>query len=214
MKRILQQLKNILKKAEPGKCAAAFFGAVLQAFGIYNIHSLSGVTEGGVLGAVLLLKQLFKISPSVSGFILNTALLLLGIGVLGKSFVFYSALAIVGFSSGCLLFEQFPPLAPQIAFHPFLAAVLGGLIVGAGAGICVRAGGATTGDDALAMSVARLTKGKLPVEWVYMLSDAVVLLLSLSYIPLKRIAWSLLTVTISGQIIGLIQRSFKKGESE
>ena len=33
-----------------------------------------------------------------------------------------------------------------------------------------------------------------------------ILLLSLSYIPLRRIVYSLLTVILSGQIIGIIQK--------
>ena len=37
-------------------------------------------------------------------------------------------------------------------------------------------------------------------------TDLVVLGLSLTYIPLRRIGYSLLTVLISGQLIGLVQR--------
>ena len=46
----------------------------------------------------------------------------------------------------------------------------------------------------------------IPIEKVYLFSDIVVLILSLSYIPLARIIYSLITVIISGQIIGYIQR--------
>ena len=45
-----------------------------------------------------------------------------------------------------------------------------------------------------------------PIERIYLISDLTVLTLSLSYIPMKRIAWSLLTVVLSGQIIGWIQK--------
>ena len=44
------------------------------------------------------------------------------------------------------------------------------------------------------------------IQWVYLLSDFSVLALSVSYIPLRRIGWSVLTVVLSGQIIGLIQK--------
>ena len=54
------------------------------------------------------------------------------------------------------------------------------------------------------MSISHLTK--FPIQNVYLLSDLTVLLLSLSYIPFRRIAYSLLTVVLSGQIIGLIQK--------
>ena len=45
-----------------------------------------------------------------------------------------------------------------------------------------------------------------PIERIYLISDLTVLLLSLSYIPVQRIAYSLLTVVLSGQIIGWIQK--------
>ena len=78
------------------------------------------------------------------------------------------------------------------------------LFIGIGAGLCVRAGGATCGDDALAMSLTHATK--IPIQWIYLISDLTVLLLSLSYIPVYRIVCSLITVVLSGQIIGWIQK--------
>ena len=79
---------------------------------------------------------------------------------------------------------------------------MGAVFVGVGVGVCVRVGGAPGGDDALAMSISHLTKWK--IQWVYLLSDFVVLALSLSYIPLKRIGFSVLTVILSGQLIGFL----------
>ena len=87
---------------------------------------------------------------------------------------------------------------------PLLAALLGAVFVGVGAGLCVRIGGAPGGDDALAMSISQATGWK--IQWVYLMADLVVLGLSLTYIPLKRIGYSLLTVVLSGQLIGLVQK--------
>lgn len=170
----------------------------------YITFTLSGVTEGGVFGMTLLLEHWFHISPAVSGFIMNAFCYLMGWKLLGKTFVVYSFFATAGFSVSYGIFEQFDPLWPQLYEMPFLAAVLGALFVGIGTGICVRIGGAISGDDALAMSIAHVTK--LRVEQIYLISDVVVLILSLSYIPLHRIGFSLLTVILSGQIIGLIQK--------
>lgn len=184
-------------------CLLAFFASGFQAFGIYNIHAVADVTEGGVLGATLLLHHWFGISPAFSSFVLNTVCFLLGWRILGRSFIAYSFLAALGYSAGYFLCEQFPPLWPEIAAHPLLAALAGALFIGIGAGLTVRAGGATAGDDALAMSLSHLLK--TPIQNVYLISDLTVLMLSLSYIPFRRIAWSLLTVILSGQIIGLMQ---------
>lgn len=46
----------------------------------------------------------------------------------------------------------------------------------------------------------------LDIQWIYLISDLVVLLISLTYIPVSRITYSLLTVVLSGQIIGLMQK--------
>lgn len=180
------------------------FASAFLAFGLYNVHALSGVTEGGVLGLTLLLDHWFSISPSFSGAVLNVLCYGLGWKLLGKKFLAYSFLSTAGFSLSYKLYEQFPPLFPEIANYPLLAAFIGAIFVGVGAGLCVRVGGAPGGDDALAMSVSHLTGWS--IERVYLLSDLVVLLLSLSYIPIKRIGFSLLTVILSGQIVGLIQK--------
>lgn len=88
------------------------------------------------------------------------------------------------------------------------AAVVGALFVGVSVGICVRVGAAPGGDDALAMSLSKLTD--IDIQWIYLASDLTVLVLSLSYIPLNRILYSLLTVFLSGQLIGVVQKVGRK----
>lgn len=186
------------------RTALCVVGSAILSFGLYNIHALSGVTEGGVLGMTLLLHYWFDISPAVSGFVMNALCYLLGWKLLGGSFILYSAISGGCFSAFYALFEQFPPLWPQLADMPLAAALLGAMFVGVGAGLCVRAGGAPGGDDALAMSVCKATGWD--IRWAYLASDLIVLLLSLSYLDAQRIAMSLLTVILSGQIIGVVQK--------
>ena len=88
---------------------------------------------------------------------------------------------------------------------------MGALFVGVGAGLCVRIGGAPSGDDALAMSISQATGWK--IQWVYLMTDLIVLVLSLSYIPVKRIGYSLFTVLLSGQLIGFVQ-NFRNRENK
>lgn len=194
----------MLPKLKLSNCLMAFFSSAFQAFGIYHVHNLADVTEGGVLGLTLLLEYWFHISPAITGALLNGACYLLGWRLLGKAFIGYSLCAAAGFSLGYGLFEQFPPLWPALTGMPLAAAILGALFIGIGAGLCIRAGGATTGDDALAMSLSHVTK--VPIQRLYLISDLAVLLLSLTYIPPNKILYSLLTVVLSGQIIGLLQK--------
>lgn len=185
-------------------CLISFFGAGFLAFGMYNVHSISGITEGGVLGAVLLIQYWLHVSPALSSLVLNSLCYLLGWRTFGKVFLFYSGISALGYSAVYSVCELFPPVFPEIASMPLAASIVGSIFVGVGCGVCVRIGGAPSGDDALAMSLSRLTR--IPIQWVYLSTDLLVLGLSLSYIPVSKIAYSLLTVILSGQIIGLFQR--------
>lgn len=181
-----------------------FLSAVFLAFGTYQIHSIAPITEGGVLGLILLIQHWFGISPALSSLVLDSFSYLLGWKTLGRRFLACSAAASLGYSVGYAIWQQFPPLYAPIAQMPLTAAIVGAVFVGVGCGLCVRWGGAASGDDALAMSLSKLTK--LPIQWVYLAMDLIVLGLSLSYIPFSKIVYSLITVILSGQIIGWIQR--------
>lgn len=198
-------------KLEKRKVLLCIVGSCILSFGLYNIHALSGVTEGGILGMTLLLQHWLNLSPSITGFVMNALCYIIGWRMLGLEFVKYSIVAGGGFSLFYAIFEQFPPLFPALANMPFAAAILGALFVGIGVGLCVRAGGAPGGDDALAMSVCKATGWNIRVA--YLASDLIVLGLSISYLDLKRLALSLLTVILSGQIIGFVQ-DFKIPKTE
>ena len=98
--------------------------------------------------------------------------------------------------------ERIGYVLPDMSAQPLLAAVAGGLFVGVGVGLVVRAGGAAGGDDALALVIAKIFG--VQVSRAYLITDTIVLLLSLSYIPAASIACSLVTVTLSSFIIGKI----------
>ncbi len=187
-----------------GNIFAVLLGSAILAFGMYNIHSISELTEGGILGLTLFIAHIANISPAITGFILTALCYISGWRILGNKFLFYSIIASVGFSAFYAVFELFPPVYPKIADYPLAASIFGAVFVGVGVGISVRAGGAPTGDDALAMGLS--SKLSLDIKWIYLVSDLSVLALSLTYIPLHKIVFSLITVVLSGQIISYIQK--------
>lgn len=191
--------------------AQLLLGSAILAFGLFNVHSQSRITEGGVLGTTLLLQHWFGISPSISEAVLDVCCYLLGLKYLGKSFLRYALTATGGFALSYALFERMGYMLPSMLDQPLLAAVVGGLFVGVGVGLVVRVGGAAGGDDALALVIAKLLHW--PVSRAYLFTDLVVLLLSLTYIPLQHIACSLVTVTLSSFIIGKIHTLGKKDEA-
>ncbi len=202
----------MLRNIKLSRCAVAALCGAFVAFGLYQVHSLSGVTEGGVLGLNLLLEHWLHLSPAITNLVATVLCYLLGLRLLGREFIIYSAFAVGSFSLSYRIFEQFDRLWPELADYPLLAALLGAVFVGVGTGICIRAGAAICGDDALAMCISHLTK--MNVQWAYLITDGIVLGLSATYIPLSRLWYSVVTVVLSGQIIGFIQRIGNKKRKE
>lgn len=196
-------LKKFFKNIKAKNCIICALGGVILAFGMYNIHSVADITEGGTLGLILLFEHHFGISPALSEIVLNLICYGIGVKTLGGVFLVYSAVSTSAFSLAYSVFECFPRIYPEISEYPLIASVAGAVFVGIGVGLAVRTGGAPCGDDALAMSVSRISK--LKIQWVYFISDITVLLLSLTYIPFGKIIYSLLSVVISGQIIGFVK---------
>lgn len=178
-------------------------GAAICSFGIHNIHQRTGITEGGVIGLMLLLEHWLGASPAVLTPVLDLSCYLLAFRYLGWRFIRTSVFSTFCVSMFYKVWELFPPMLPDLSAWPLLASVLGAGFVGLGVGLIVRQGGSSGGDDALALTIARVTRWRL--SRAYLFTDLVVLGLSLTYLPAGRIVFSLITVTLSSWIIDRVQ---------
>ena len=127
-----QEWKQIQWGPLAGRTALVLLGAAIASFGIYNIHRRTGVTEGGVLGLLLLAEHWLGIPSSLCSLLLDLACYALALRSLGWSFLRWSAVATVGMSAFFRLWESFPPMLPYLSSHPLAAALLAGLFVGVG----------------------------------------------------------------------------------
>lgn len=203
-------MSTFLKMISLKSIGLVLLGATILSFGTFNFNYQNNVTEGGILGLLLLFKNLFNISPSLTSVVLDFSLFFLGSKFFGKTFMIYSVLSTITFSITYSIWEFIGPLVPSLSEHMLLASLFAGLFVGVGVGLVVRGGGASSGDDVLALLISKFTP--LKVNWVYMISDFVVLLLSLTYLRFEQIFWSLIAVTVSGKVISLIY--YKKEEPD
>lgn len=157
---------------------------------------------------MLLVEHWLKFSPSFITPVLDISCYALAAKFLGFDFIKLSVVSTAFVSGFYKLWEMFPPMLPDLSRYPLIAAVAGGVFVGVGIGIIIRQGGSGGGDDALALTISKAFRCKL--SRAYLFTDFVVLLLSLSYIPVKRIFFSLITVTISSNIIDIVKDFGKK----
>lgn len=185
------------------KILLILLGAMICTFGIHNIHQRTHITEGGMIGLMLLVERWLNISPAYITPVLDISCYLLACKFLGGRFIKISIVSTACVSGFYKIWELFPPMLPDLSAHPLTAAVLGGMFVGIGVGLIVRQGGSSGGDDALALTISHTLRWRL--SRAYLFTDLTVLILSLSYIPLRRIVFSLITVTISSYLIDLVK---------
>ena len=199
----MQFIKWLAEGFTLSRVLTILIGTAILSFGIYNIHQQTSITEGGVLGMIVLVNHWFGIPSSVISPILDLTCYALAFKYLGKDFIKFSVFSTLSLAGFFKLWESFPPILPNFSDSPLIAAILGGIFVGVGVGLIVRQGGSSGGDDALALSISKVTGWR--ISRAYLITDLTVLALSLSYISVKRIVFSLITVTLSSWIIERIQ---------
>lgn len=179
-------------------------GSGILGFGSYNFNYQNGVTEGGVLGLILLIKNVFDISPSVTNLMIDLSLFAIGAKFFGKRFLVCSIFASMCFSIWYRTFESIGFVVPNLTNHMLFASIFAGIFVGVGVGLVLRGGGAAGGDDVIALLGDKFTP--LKVNHVYLLSDALILIASLTYLDVIQVMFSIVAVVISGTLIGLIYK--------
>ncbi|WAW15823.1 YitT family protein [Peptostreptococcus equinus] len=177
-------------------------GTFIMAFGIYNFYYQNGITEGGVLGIFLILKNVFDIEISLANIIIDGLLLLLGFKFYGKKFLGLTLLSTSTFSIFTAIFEKIGFV--MTINNNIIAAILGGLCVGIGCGLIINTGAAGGGDDIVALIVSKFSKFR--ISTVYLITDISILFLSLTYLPINKMIYSILAVIVSGQIVGFLYK--------
>ena len=196
----MQSIKKFVSNFTPHRLFWLVLGTAILSFGIHNIHQRAAITEGGVIGLVLLMNHWLGIPASIASPLLDFISYALAFKFLGLDFILTAAVASVSLAGFYRVWESFPPMLPDLTPYPLAAALLGGAFVGIGVGLIVRQGGSSGGDDALALVIHQLTGWKLSRSYLFTDLGA-----SLSYIPARRIAFSLVTVTVSSLLIDWVQ---------
>ncbi|NLA54119.1 MAG: YitT family protein [Clostridiales bacterium] len=110
----------------------------------------NAIAPGGITGIGTVLNHLFNWPVGLTSLLLNIPLFLMGFRSMGKSFVYRTLIATLIFS---LLIDLLH--FPSITDNPLLASIFGGVILGLGLGLILRASATTGGTDLLAQVVHR-----------------------------------------------------------
>ncbi|GAB6988107.1 YitT family protein [Paenibacillus pini] len=129
-------------------------GAILVAVALEIFLVNNDIIDGGITGISIMLSRLLHMPLGIFLTVLNIPFLFVGYKQIGKTFAFSTLYAVLVMSIGTALLASVKP----ITFDPLLAAVFGGVILGAGVGLVIRAGGSTDGSEIVAI----LFNKKLP----------------------------------------------------
>lgn len=177
-------------------------GTFIVAFAMNNIHARFGISEGGQLGVELLFYNWFNISPAISSIVIDMIFYTIGFLVFGKRFLINAITGTISYSLFYYMFQNMPYLLPNFENNMLIISIVGGILIGIGCGMVVKMHGTCGGDDAAALTLSKITK--IPISICYFIMDVIVISLSLTYININNVWYSLLTSFISSIIIGII----------
>lgn len=197
MKRLIKQLRLII----PILIGTAIYAFGLQYFVIPNL-----LMEGGVTGIGVLLNYAAGWPLSVTTLVLNIPLFLLGWRTLGKSQMLYTIIGTVSLSMFLALMESLIRHGWLVPFKStndyMLVALYAGVSLGAGLGIVFRFGGTTGGVDIVARILSRrgYSMGQIILTF-----DAIIIGVSMIYISLEKVLYTLVVVFVASKLIDFIQ---------
>jgi uncharacterized membrane-anchored protein YitT (DUF2179 family) len=123
--------------------------------------------DGGITGISILLHELFHLNISVLVLALNAIFIYLGYKKIGKTFAVQTSMAVILLSLGLLFIEIGP-----ITSDKLLIAIFGGLLIGTGVGLVIRAGGVLDGSEVIAVFTKRKT-GLSNTEIIMMINTVI-----------------------------------------
>lgn len=170
-------------------------GTALAGFGIGTFLTPNKIVCGGASGIATVLYHTLGFAPGASFFIINAALLLLGLKILGRDFILKTLLG----STLLSLFVQVFSFFPFVTDDYMLAVIFGSALYGTGLGLGFAAGASTGGTDILGR-LAQRKLSTLPIGRILLFIDGIIIFASF-------FVFRNLTLTLYG-VLSLVIGSF------
>ncbi|WP_058302531.1 YitT family protein [Gorillibacterium timonense] len=133
------------------RAVTMIFGSLLFSVGLEIFLVPNNIIDGGITGISIIFSHLFGIPIGVFLLVLNIPFLFLGYKQIGKTFALSTLFSVVVMSIGTTLLHPVKPLTDV----PLLATVFGGVCLGVGVGLVIRAGGSLDGSEIVAILVSK-----------------------------------------------------------
>ena len=182
-------------------------GAMIAAFAIEEFLVPCTILDGGIVGISIMINNLSGISLGMLTLALNIPFLLLGMRKLGAKFIVKSAVAMVTFSS---FLEVFGSIV-DVTHENLLAVCFGGVFLGVGVGVVIRAGGCLDGTETVAIFLNK--KFNLPVGRTVLFINVVIYTVAGFLFGFDRAMYSLLTYFITSKVIDFVEEGVEQAKA-
>lgn len=122
-------------------------GSVLASIGLEIFLIPNNIIDGGIVGISIMSSHFTKLPLGFFTFVLNIPFFILGYKQIGKTFTISTLFSVICLSIGVSVLHPIPGLTQDV----LLAAVFGGIILGAGVGLIIRNGGSLDGTEIVAI---------------------------------------------------------------
>ncbi len=180
-------------------------GCAIYGLSLDMISAPNQLTDGGISGISLLIKHFWGVNMGLSSLLLNIPLIILGYRFMGKRLLAYTIWGTLWISF-FLWFWRLIPIIYQLNLEHdlFLSAILAGTLSGIGLGLVFRFNGTSGGTDIIAR-ICQLKYGMSSGK-VLLFCDAIILLVSLSYLDIKHIMYTLVAAFILSRVMDTVQQ--------
>lgn len=172
-------------------------GAVLMAIATSLFLLPNQLSSGGIAGIATIIYYFLKIPMGITILIINVPLFLFAGYKLGKSFLVKSIIGTIIFSISIDILDKIEPLTQD----RFLACIYGGIIIGLGTAIILKANSSTGGSDLVSMLVKKYNPN-IRTSNVITIIDTVVVALNVIFFKEIEIGlYSALAIYLMGKMI-------------
>lgn len=182
-------------------------GSGIAAFAIEEFLIAKQILDGGIVGISIILNNLTKIPLSAYIVVINIPFLVLGLKQLGKTFAFKATYAMIVFSLLLVAFEDME----EVTDDPLLATVYGGVFLGIGVGLVMRAGGCVDGMDTLSLLLSKRTS--FSTGQIILGFNLVIYTIAGFIFGADRALYSILTYFITSKVIDMVETGFEQGKA-
>ncbi len=182
-----------------------FSGSILLSIGINLFLAPNQILDGGFIGLSLILYYLYNLTPGLMIIILSIPVFIIA-WFKNRAYLYNS---IHGLIISSLMIDLFKPLRVLMRMDAMFSAIIGGILIGLGIGIMLRAGISTCGSDLLALFINGKTG--LNVGLLIFIFDSFVITLGGLLLSANTFLLSIVAIFFAGMTTSLVtSRTFTR----